>query len=59
MAGRLEVHHRVRLEDGGEPYDLDNVMVLTRGEHVELHRREHEVPGEADWRRFVGELATV
>ena len=58
-AGRLEVHHRVRLEDGGAPYDLDNVMVLTRQEHIDLHRGEHEVPGEADWRAFVQEMSTV
>ena len=53
LAGRLEVHHRVRLEDGGDPYDPSNLIVLTRAEHIELHRREHEVPGQAEWREFM------
>ena len=53
LAGKLEVHHRVKLEDGGDPYDLDNLMVVTRAEHIELHRREHEVPGQAEWREFM------
>ena len=57
MAGRLEVHHRIRLEDGGDPYALDNLVVLTRTEHIEHHRRENEAEGEAAWRLFVRELA--
>ena len=56
LAGRLEVHHRVRLEDGGDPYDLNNLMVLTRAEHVEQHRGDRETPGRAEWRKYVDEL---
>ena len=40
----MEVHHRVGLDQGGEPYCQDNLMVLTRQEHIELHRREDETP---------------
>ena len=54
--GRLEVHHRVRLEDGGDPYSLDNLMVVTRAEHIELHRGDRETPGRAEWRKLVEEL---
>ena len=55
-AGRLEVHHRVRLEDGGDPYSLDNLMVLTRAEHIEIHRGDRETPGRAQWRALIREL---
>ena len=58
-AGRLEVHHRVRLEDGGDPYSLDNLMVLTRAEHIELHRDDRSTPGRAAWRSFVAEIANT
>ena len=56
LAGRLEVHHREKLEDGGAPYDLDNLMVLTRAEHIDKHRGDRETPGRAEWRKFVDEL---
>ena len=56
LAGRLECHHRVKLEDGGDPYSLSNVVVMTRAEHIALHRRERETPGAADWRALVREL---
>ena len=58
-AGRLEVHHRVSLEDGGDPYALDNLMVLTRAEHIDLHRAEtlDRDPERAAWRRLVVEIA--
>ena len=56
LSGRLEVHHRVKLEDGGDPYSLENLMVLTRAEHIELHRREHDVEGAAEWRKLLTEL---
>lgn len=54
--GRLEVHHRVPLDQGGAPYDLDNLMVLTRDEHIELHRPDNELPGRAEWREMVKEI---
>ena len=53
-AGRLEVHHKISLEDGGDPYALENLEVLLRSEHIELHRRE--VEGEAQWRALIREL---
>ena len=56
LRGRLEVHHRVKMEDGGDAYDLDNLMVLTRQEHIDLHRGDRETPGRAEWRKYVDEL---
>ena len=58
-SGRLEVHHRVKLEDGGDPYSLDNLMVLTRAEHIEIHRDDRSVPGRAAWRTLVAEIANT
>ena len=55
--GRLECHHRVRLEDGGAPYDLSNLETLCRSCHVEHHRNERETPGRAAWRTLVAEIA--
>ena len=53
LASVLEVHHRVKLEDGGDPYDLDNLQVLTRGEHIELHRAERSDPAREAWQELV------
>ena len=36
-ARRLEVHHRVALEDGGSKYDLDNLEVRCRPCHFGAH----------------------
>ena len=58
LAARLEVHHIVALEDGGDAYSLDNLRVLTRREHIEEHRRE-PTPAEAAWSRFVEQLGKV
>ena len=57
LRGRLEVHHRARLEDGGDPYSLDNLMVLTRAEHIEQHRGDRETPGRSEWRALIAEIA--
>ena len=59
-AGVLEVDHRVPIARGGELYDLDNLQVLTRGEHIEKTRRENEKPDPArdKWRAMVRELLT-
>ena len=54
-AGRLEVHHRVHLENGGDPYGLDNLLVVTKLEHRELHRGK-EIPGQRAWREFLDNL---
>ena len=58
-ASVLEVHHRVPLDRGGEPYALDNLQVLTREEHIELHRAERSDPDPARdaWRALVSEIA--
>ena len=57
LASALEVHHRVALERGGDPYDLDNLMVLTREEHIEHHRAERSDPAREAWRGLVAEIA--
>ena len=51
------MHHRVPLEDGGDPFSLDNLMVLTRSEHIDHHRHEDEIPGRAAWRALVKDMA--
>ena len=55
-AGRLEAHHVRRLEDGGDPYDLTNVIALCRNCHIEHHRPDTMTPGRAEWLEFVNEL---
>ena len=37
--GRIEVHHRVSLEQGGAAYDLANVVTLCRRHHSEAEAR--------------------
>ena len=39
-AGRLEVHHRVSLEAGGEPYALGNLTTRCRPCHFKLTAAE-------------------
>lgn len=57
-AGVLEVDHRIPIARGGDPYDLGNVQVLTRGEHIAKTRKENERPDPArdKWRAMVREL---
>ena len=59
-AGVLEVDHVVPLHRDGAPYDLGNLQVLVRSEHVAKTRRENERPDPArdKWRRLVAELMT-
>lgn len=53
-AGRLEVHHRKRLSDGGEPYAAENLIVLCRRCHHDRHRhRKARTPGRDEWVEFV------
>ena len=56
-ASALEIHHPVKLEDGGDPYSLDNLMVLTREEHIELHRAERSDRAREAWRSLVAKIA--
>ena len=54
--GRLECHHRVPLDKGGDPYDLDNIVVMTRDEHIRHHERDHLLPGRAGWLDYLKTL---
>ena len=54
--GRLEAHHEPPLEDGADPYDVDGILTLCRGCHIERHRSDSMMPGRAEWREFVAEL---
>ena len=58
-AGVLEVDHVVPMHRGGDPYSLENLQVLTRGEHIAKTRRENERddPARNRWRELVAELA--
>ena len=53
LAGRLECHHLVPLSQGGE-HHLENVVVLTREEHLALHRPPPDPDREA-WVAFLEE----
>lgn len=52
--GRLEVHHRVRLLAGGDPYAPEGLIVLCRRCHFGEHRRKKCLtPGRDEWIDFV------
>lgn len=51
--GRLEVHHLTPLEDGGEPYALENLATLCRQCHLDHHRRPRCSPA---WQALIDEL---
>ena len=57
--GRLECHHRVRLEDGGAPYDLQNLECLCRACHIAEHRHDRSTPGRGEWKTLVDELMST
>ena len=57
--GRLECHHRVRLENGGAEYDQANLECLCRSCHVAEHRDDRSTPGRAEWRKYVQELVST
>ena len=46
LAGRLECHHVTPLSEGGK-HTLKNVLVLTRAEHIFLHRPQPDPDREA------------
>lgn len=66
--GRLEVHHRTSLDDGGAPYDPRNLEVLCPtchdlrhghldgGHRPKRRKRRPPSPAAAAWRRLVDEL---
>jgi len=49
--GRLEVHHRVPIAQGGARFALDNLEVLCRRCHLGEHAAPD--PGRAEWRAFI------
>ena len=53
-AGRLEVHHRKPLSEGGTN-DLGNLVVLCRGCHIDIHRPVVGEPALA-WQVLVEEV---
>lgn len=40
--GRLEVHHRVPVRDGGEMFDPDNLVVVCRGHHEQIEKQSRD-----------------
>ena len=58
-AGQLQVDHIERLEDGGAPWDLDNLQALCRACHIDKTAGENAAPEPVDvleWRRFITEV---
>ena len=53
LAGRLECHHILPLSQGGE-HLLSNVVVLTREEHLALHRPSPD-PDRQAWEHYMEE----
>ncbi|MFL6609138.1 MAG: pyocin, partial [Pseudomonas sp.] len=35
--GTFELHHHIRVTDGGDVYGMDNLFVLTPRRHIKLH----------------------
>ena len=48
-AGKLEGHHKVALDDGGSPYDPDNVETLCREHHI----LQSISPMRREWARYL------
>ena len=61
-AGRLEVDHVTRLQDGGDPWDPSNLQTLCRSCHVSKTRAENarpESPERTAWRDYLMKFSTV
>lgn len=41
--GKLHAHHLIRVADGGEKYDMENIITLCEGCHHEVHSNNSEV----------------
>ena len=57
--GRLECDHVVPLQNGGEPYALENLQALCRRCHLDKTAQENRralTPAEKRWRSLVTEL---
>lgn len=55
-AGRLEVHHREELAEGGDMYDFNNLEVLCRRCHFAEHDKHGLIPKRAEWDVYMKEL---
>ena len=58
-AARLDCDHIEPVDRGGDRWDPANLQSLCRSCHIDKTRRERggpEIPGHAEWRRFVDEL---
>ena len=55
--GRLEVDHRISMNRGGDPYDLENLACLCRQCHFDKTALENKEDAESEerkeWRDFV------
>ena len=54
-AGKLELHHKIPLEHGGQAFGKSNVEVLCRSCHIEHHRPDAG-PGVAAWKKLLDEI---
>ena len=59
-AGRLEVDHRIALEDGGAVFDLGNLQSLCTDCHFEKSQEERRggptPPEVLEWRRYLASV---
>lgn len=51
LPGRLEVHHRQRVADGGAPFDPANLETVCWHCHIEEHKADQAGP-RAAWRAW-------
>ena len=59
-AGKMEVDHIVPMEKGGHPTDPDGLQAICVPCHIDKTRGERgaaEIPGHAEWRALVSEIA--
>ena len=59
VAGRLEVDHILRVQSGGEPWDMGNLQSLCRPDHFAKTRLENKpdpFPGRQAWADKIKEL---
>lgn len=54
-SSRLECHHRVAIEHGGDPYDLDNAVTYCRRCHLLHHQAEKRPEAVREWDRLMRE----
>ena len=54
-ASALEAHHVVRLERGGDPYALANLLTLCTRCHIAIHKPPVSAEVQ-EWRDFLADL---